>query len=200
MPIDLDQKYEIIYAHEEQFAYALAGRVVKKPEVSVWMILIPILFIHHAYKINQYKEGVKSFAKGILAAKKKALDKAYQDVSSGREISYGPGDYFPDAELTTEHEKTLAQKQTTVIRIMELHYKALLNADGDSLPELLKTVYGTSGQYREYLNRLMKAEKALNQYLVETVHTSSDAAAIVKQIEENCENLRQEEMNQVFER
>ena len=72
MPIDLDQKYEIIYAHEEQFAYALAGRVVKKPEASVWMILIPILFIHHAYKINQYKEGVKSFAKGILAAKKKS--------------------------------------------------------------------------------------------------------------------------------
>lgn len=198
MSLDLDEKYEIIYAHDEAFAYALAGRIVKKPEVSVWMILIPILFIHHAQRIKEYKEGVKSFANGILSAKTKALDKAYRDAADGIELSYGPGDYFPETELTTAHEQTLAQKQIRVIEVMEAHYKALLLTEGDTLGELIRNVYGRSGRYRDYFNRLMRAEKDLNRYLVENVHANDESAAVVSEIEKNSDALREEEISYFF--
>lgn len=198
MPLSLDEKYEIIYSHEENFAYALAKRVVKKPEVSVWMILIPILFIHHAHKINQYKTGVKQFAGGILSSKKKALDKSYKEVSTGEELNYGTDDYFPDVELKTLHERALGQKQAKVIRIMESHYKALFNTEGESMTELLRKAYGGTGDYRHYLNRMYEAEKELNRYLVENVHTNGDSIAVVRQIEKSCQELREEELKAFF--
>lgn len=198
MSLSLDEKYEIIYAHEENFAYALAKRVVKKPEVSVWMILIPILFLHHAHKINQYKAGVKQFAGGMLASKKKALDKSYKEASTGEEFDYGTDDYFPDVDLDTQHERVLAQKQAKVIRIMESHYKALFNTEGESMTELLRKAYGGPGDYRHYLNRMYEAEKELNRYLVENVHTNGDSIAVVRQIEKSCQELREEELKAFF--
>lgn len=198
MSLSLDEKYEIIYAHEENFAYALAKRVVKKPEVSVWMILIPILFLHHAHKINQYKAGVKHFAGGILASKKKALDKSYKEASTGEALNYGTDDYFPDVELNTLHERALAQKQAKVIRIMESHYKALFNTQGGSMTELLRKAYGSPGDYRHYFNRLAEAEAELNRYLVENVHSNDESVTVVKQIEKNCQELREEELKAFF--
>ena len=198
MALSLEEKYKIIYAHEEAFSFSLAKLVVKKPETSVWMILLPILFVHHAYRINQYKAGVKAFAKGILSSKIKALDKTFKEVSTGEPLSYGVKEYFPDVELQTEHEKTLAQKQITVLRIMETHFKALLNAEGRDLVTLHRWAYGCPDLYRDYFKRLAAAEKALNRYLAQHVHTSEEAAAVVKAIEKHCETLREEELKHFF--
>lgn len=198
MPLSLDEKYEMIYAHEEEFTYALARRVVKKPEISVWMILLPILFVHHAYRVNQYKEGVKGFAKGIMSSKLKALDKSYREISSGETIEFETQDYFPDVELKTLSDKALAQKQEKVIRIMESHFRALLNASGETMDELLKNVYRSDREYRQYFEALMEAEKRLNLYLIEKVHTDEATAAVVREIESNCEALREEEVRYFF--
>ena len=198
MSLNLDEKYEIIYMHEEDFAYALAKKVVKKPEVSAWMFLVPILFIHHAYKINQYKAGVKGFAKGIMASKRKALDKVYKEVSSGEKLLYETEDYFPDVELKTLHDKALAQKQEKVIRIMESHFNALLSIEGESMAELLRNAYGSPAQYRQYFDKLTEVEKILNQYLIESVYTNGEATEVVREIEKNCETLREEEVQYFF--
>lgn len=198
MPLCLEEKYEVIYAHEENFAYALGKRIVKKPEVSVWMILLPILFVHHIQKVNQYKSGVQSFARGILSSKQKALDKAYREVSSGQALSYGPKEYFPDATLETEKDQVLAKKQIKVIRIMEEHYMSLLNAGGDSLEDLLRQAYQSPGKYRSYLERLKAAEQDLNQYLVDHIHTNGESSAVVRHIEKNCDMLREEEIKRLF--
>ncbi len=198
MTLRLDEKYERIYAHEENFAYALAKNIVKKPDMSVWMILLPILFVHHVYRVNQYKAGVKSFAEGILSSRKKALDKTYKEISYGKQLSYGIKDYFPDVDLTAQQDKALAEKQLVVLRIMETHYNALLQAEGENLQAILRKAYGSAGQYRNYFKKLTAAEKEINRHLREHVHTGEDARAVIKAIEQHSERLREEKVKYFF--
>ena len=195
--MNIDGKYELLYAHEQAFSYKVAQKVIKKPEVSVWMILLPVLFVHHLHKVNQYKEGVRSFAEHLLSAKKKALDKAYEQALTGKSIDYGMDSYFP-AEALRGQDKDLAERQLQVIKAMEEHYLALMEASGESLEELVHHAYERPEQYRRFINRLEEKEQALNQYLLQKVHTSEESQLVVRKIEQQCAELRAQEMGVFF--
>ncbi|MFP4049808.1 MAG: NF038143 family protein, partial [Desulfovermiculus sp.] len=151
--MELDQKYELLYAHEQAFSYRLAQEVVKKPEASVWMILLPVLFVHHFFRVNQYKEGVRSFAEHFLSTRKKALDKAYDQALTAKSRDYGMDAYFPDHALS-DQDKDLAERQVQAIKVMEEHYLVLMQASGQSLEELVQNAYQSPQNYRGFLNRL----------------------------------------------
>jgi len=121
LSLSLREKYDIILAHERQFAYRLAKDVVKKPEVSVWMILLPVLFVHHMMKMTQYKTGIHTFASNILGTKTKALDKALQDIETGEIQDYSAAEYFPQVPLESATEQALAVKQIAILKLMEKH-------------------------------------------------------------------------------
>lgn len=195
--MNLDQKYELLYSHEETFSYRVAQNVIKKPEVSVWMILLPVLFIHHLHKVNQYKDGVRSFAEQLLSTKKKAMDRAYDQVLAGKSMDFGMDAYFP-AHVLAGQEKDLAERQLQVIKAMEEHYLALMEVSGESLEELVLHAYERPEQYRRYIHRLEEKEQELNQYLLLKVHTSEDSRLVVRKIEEQCARLRSEEMSLFF--
>jgi hypothetical protein len=198
LPADISEKYNIVYGYEEQFAYKMAKEVVKKPETSVWMILMPILFVHHMYRIKQYKENVRSFAGNILSTKLKALDKASKEAAAGRKITYGLGDYFPGVPLDSDQEKVLAEKQVRVIRIMEEHYLALFQAPGNSMEELIRGAYRSSEAYRSYLSRLSDSEREVSRYLMKHFHTTEEARSVAVQIEKQCAGLRESEIGFFF--
>ena len=42
----------------------------------IWLILIPILFIYYAHKIQQFRAAVNDFSKGLMRTKILALDSA----------------------------------------------------------------------------------------------------------------------------
>ena len=199
MSLNLREKYDIILAHERQFAYRLAKDVVKKPEVSVWMILLPVLFVHHMMKISQYKQGIHTFANNILSTKQKALDKARTDVESGKIVNYSPEDYFPHVPLNSAQDMELAEKQIKALRLMEEHYRGMLEQPGVALEELVRGVYGSSGAYRYYLNKLTKAEDEINRHLRENIHTSEEARSVIRRIEERIAAMREEELRFFFQ-
>ncbi|WP_045220826.1 NF038143 family protein [Desulfonatronum thioautotrophicum] len=199
MSLNLREKYDIILDHERQFAYRLAKDVVKKPEVSVWMILLPVLFVHHMMKMTQYKEGIHTFAKNILGTKMKALDKALQDVETGEIQNYGPADYFPNVPLDSEQEIELADKQIRVLSLMEKHYRTLLEQSGGTLEDLVRGAYGSSGTYRYYINKLVEAEEGINRHLRQNFHTSEESGAVMRRIEERMAEMREEELRFFFQ-
>lgn len=192
---ELDRRYAVIWGQEEQFAFRLGQAVIDKPVVSVWMILLPVLFVHHMQKVNSYKNAVQAFAKGMLEPRQKALDKARQDVASGVSRDWGLQDAFPPLEGASERNRHLADKQFQVMRILQDHYRHLLKADHESYPDLLKAVYPDRAQYKAFLDRLTAAEQDLNRYLTEAVHTTEDARAVVQRMETCCRTLRGEELD-----
>ncbi len=200
MSSDLIRKYEMILSHEEQFAYALARNVVEKPEASAWMILIPILFVHHFMIIKHYKIGVRTFAESILSTKQKALDKAYIEAESGKKVSYDVEDYFPQVSLATSEETILAQKEIKVIKILEDHYRPMLLKHGNTLVELIRKVYPGPEAYRYFLKRLAYKEKEVILYLMDNFHRSEDSRIVARKIEHYCEVLRKEELRLFFQK
>ena len=197
MHLSLKEKYDLIVAHEERFAYRLGKEIIKKPEVSVWMILIPLLFLHHIYRINQYKTGIRTFAQKIMIPNKTALDKAYDETSAGRKIPYQVRDYFPRLELNSKKDKILAEKQVRVIQVMEAHYSALLKTSGRSFEEIFKNVYRSRSRYQNYLSNLEKNEKALNEFIKNNMQTSVESKQVIKEMEKSCMRLREEELNRL---
>ncbi len=198
MPLNLQEKYDAIHAQEEQFAYRLAKDVVKKPEASAWMILVPILFVHHVMKIGDYKEGVRSFAKNILSSKEKALNMAHLELQSGTAQSGSSQDYFSDVKLDTSEEKVLAEKQVKVIQFLQKHYLNMLNQSGNTFEELIRGAYKTAGEYRRFLNDLTKLERDANQYLADNFQKDEEYIIILRKIEEQTEALREEELSFFF--
>ena len=47
MEPDLDLNRDLILAHERRFAGHVAGEVVDKPVLALWMILIPVFFVFY---------------------------------------------------------------------------------------------------------------------------------------------------------
>ncbi len=198
MALSLKEKYDVIYSYEEQFAYRLGKEIIQKPEISVWMILLPVLFVHHMYKVNLYKAGIKSFAQGILDPREKALSKAYNDVSAGKETAYEVKDYFPDIDLGAEKQTKLAEKQVAVIRGMEKHYFNLLKSPGQNFEELFRKAYPTQGDYRLYLNRMEKPEGDLYDYLNRKVHKDDVSRKVIKDIRKFSQKMHEDELRHFF--
>lgn len=198
MTLSLKEKYDVIYSYEEQFAYRLGKDIIKKPEISVWMILLPVLFVHHMYRVNQYKAGIKSFAQGILDPKEKALNKAYGDLSTGKKRAYEMKDYFPDIDLGAEKQTKLAEKQLAVIKVMEKHYFNLLKNPGQNFEELFRKAYPTQGDYRLYLNRVETSEDGLYDYLNKKVHKDDASRKVIKDIRRFSQKMHEDELRHFF--
>ncbi|MFP4657654.1 MAG: NF038143 family protein, partial [Desulfonatronovibrionaceae bacterium] len=163
--------------------------------ISVWMILIPILFVHHMYRVNKYKNGVHSFARGIMEPKLKALEGALEETASGAECrELPPESYFPELKGREDLDKTLLSKQVRVINLLKGHYRRLMDAGGASYGQLLRRAYPRERQYKEFISRLNKTERDLNQYLTENFHTSDESVDIVRRMEKKCKLLRKKEI------
>lgn len=198
MNLSIQDKYHLILAHEEQLSYRLGREVISRPEVSVWMILVPVLFLHHVYKVNQYKAGVKSFAQGMLDPRRKALDMALREVENGLKQEPGLMDYFPGLDSNSERQIKTAEKQAAVIKVLQGHYRDLLKQSGQSLEDIFRKVYPGSGEYRKYLNRLEEAEENLYSYLSRKVHTSEEAGRVIRNMQKCSRRMREEEIKHFF--
>ena len=195
---EVDRIYALIWSHEEQFAHRLGQEVIDKPVVSVWMILLPVLFVHHMQKVTSYRIAVRAFAEGVLEPRQKALDKARQDVESGESRDCGLDDFFPSFEFASDRDRSIADRQVRVMTILQDHYRKLLQAGRESYQELLKQVYPGREQYRRFLDRLTAAEQDLNRYLTEEVHRTEDSRAVVQRMETSCDVLRRKELDWFF--
>jgi len=78
------EKSTIILEEEEKFALILASQVINKPQLSLWMILIPIFFVFYFTNLSKYKNGCRQFADNYLIDKKRALNEAIAVVEGGR--------------------------------------------------------------------------------------------------------------------
>ena len=78
-----DKKY-LIYQEERKFAFAVASHVIDKPQLSLWMILIPVIFVYHFYRLKKYADGRKEFAHNFMITRERALNETEAAIESDR--------------------------------------------------------------------------------------------------------------------
>ncbi|MBC8247469.1 MAG: hypothetical protein H8E81_07780, partial [Deltaproteobacteria bacterium] len=79
----ITKKKELILNYEQKFANSVAVAVIEKPQLNLWMILIPIIFLHFFYRLKKFADGQKAFAGNFILTRKRALEAAAKSIESG---------------------------------------------------------------------------------------------------------------------
>ncbi len=192
------EKYKIILDAERNFAYTVARSVLDKPKISVWIILIPVLFLFYAHKIQQYKKGIHDFAAGLLKSKTAALNIALQNVAPDPSSEKSSDAYWDTFPADSEKTRLVRAKHKAELEVLIDHYSRLLQSPGSDHESLLRNSYGHGGEYRRFLNRLMRVEEELHQAVLDAYHPTDEAAKIVRRMEAIAEKLRLDQLEAVF--
>lgn len=189
----IDERAAMIQQSERRFAETLAQRVIEKPTVSVWMILIPILFVYHMYRHSRYVEGRKQFVEHYLMSRTNALREATAALAEARE---------PDISRLAVANGMAAEMQPLLQDLLGAlieHFTTLLKANGDDLDSMVRSSYGSGTAYLLALNRLNAAERKLYDALGTGLQEQQeDVNSMVASIELESERLRREEAARIF--
>lgn len=195
MDLTLEEKYDLLRERERTRALLVARSVIQRPEISLWMILLPILFIFHAMQIQKYKNGLHAFAENFVRTKFKALDFALEAVQEKKSPDIDVASCFPSLDAGNEVMRRVCEKQVEEIRVLFRHYRALLRAGGADFESLLKNAYEDAGKYRVFLNDLEKAEEEVNRHVTRHFQTSEAALEVMKKMNLTLRALRKEDLD-----
>lgn len=190
--------YDLIWNQENQFACSVARQVLQKPGISVWLVLIPILFLYYAHKIQQYKAAVQDFSKGLMRSKILALDSAKKEIDSGKK-NQDYNDVFHSRDLEdSPNAMRVRDKQITEVELLKSHYQKLLCQHEASYQALVKKAYKTGGEYRMFLNNLARAEEEVHDAVLCAYHPGKEARDVTKKMQQIAFALREEEVKIFF--
>ena len=191
--ISIDAKSKLVEEHERRFAYQLASHVIQKPALSIWMILVPIIFIYFFYRLNQYKAGRHEFVKNYMVSRKRALATARRSLETG--ISADLAEIAKQARLPVE----VLPEYQNFLAVFNEFYVELLQGKGDNFNGLVRSAFNTKTDYLLWLNRLnqieQKLDRALKSHMADTTEGFDDIVAV---IEQKSAELRREAADTIF--
>ena len=193
MEADLDFNRELILAHERRFAGYVAGEVVDKPVLAMWMILIPVFFVFYFYQLKRYKSGLKDFSENFLLTRKRTLDAVWEGATSKTSANLERVVELSDIPLEAEGQYRVW------VELLADHYLLLIQASGGSYDELVKAAYKKKSNYLQRLQNLNQVEVDLNTALAP--HLPGDEQtieAVIESIQESVKRLRQSQCKEIF--
>jgi len=189
----MPKKSRLILEYEQHFAYVLAGKVLDKPKLDIWMFLLPILLVYYMNDIKKFKDGRNSFAAHYMVIKKRALEEAAAVVQSGKNSEADA--LAKQSEIPAEAQKKLAELFVVLID----HYEVLLKAVGGDFDSLVRSAYNNLTNYLLFINQLNNAEKKLNMALKsQFASTPAEADDIINAMERHSEQMRRKEAQEIF--
>lgn len=188
----LQRKQALILEQELAFANAVGAAVFEKPQVSFWMVLIPLLFLYFIYRMQKFKSGRLRFDQEFMTTRRRALDLAVEAL----ETNTGPNIDRIAAEsgLTAALERPYA----AWLKALVDYYADLLAAEGDSFESLVRSAFRNRTNYLLTLNRLNTVEKEFYAALKPRMAATEGAAAVIATIEEQSRRLRRELAESTF--
>ena len=189
---NLERKKELILERERAFASAIGVEVFEKPTVSLWMILVPILFLHFIYRMQKFKNGLVKFIDEFMVTRRRAIDIAVESLEAGKK---------PNIDQRVRQfglSDALEQPYASWLKALVEYYTDLLSGTGDSFEGLLRSAYRNRTDFLLALNRLSTVEKDFYAALKPRMAATEGAAAIFATIEEHSRRLRRELAEQVF--
>jgi len=190
----MEVKKRTILAYEEAMVDRLAREVLEKPVPPIWMILIPVFFVFYAWKLKEYSNGLKTFADQYLVSRRRALETACEAVENNS---------VPDVGQLVAKAEALPPEVLPLYRdwisMLIDHYRNLLNAQGETVEEMIRSHYRTKSNYLIVANRLSSAEKRFNSALVPKVEgDQEDVHFIADRMQRSLTALSREEVEKIF--
>ena len=201
LPTFIDTKYNIIHSQERRLAKAVARKVVKFPEFTGLMFVMPPLFL---FALLGYGRRVEIVTLNFLFTKKLALDAA-RDImlkdQSRQDVLAMIDDKTSDILASDKqgvYSERIRRKQINEINLLLDHYLKLLNAEGKSYESLVKNAYQTRDNYKAFLQELTLAERAVNRAAIQTVGKTEITSELISKMETVADGMRQAEVEKIF--
>lgn len=193
MTTSIETNRELILGHERKLANLIAREVIDKPQLSLWMIVIPIVFVYYFYGLNRYKSERREFVKHFLYSKELILDQAVDFLENGKKP-----DFEELARMEHVPENALEAHKNWTKALFD-HYLAMLESKGDSYTDLVKARYKNKGSYLLIVNQITSTEKQLYKALRKNLEkTDNSSRDVISKMAKSLEHLRRDEVNYMF--
>lgn len=189
---EIEEKAKMILEHELWFADSLALKILERPTLSVWMILIPVVFIYYFYRYKKFAEGKRDFAKNYMISRRQALAKAVEFVNGDNkaDVSGIPANIGLNGDTKSCYAELLF--------LLYDHYIRLLKSSGGTYRDLVKGAYGSSGEFTIFLNKLTRIEGRLNESFRKPDVSNDDFTSVIKSIGEYSETIRRTTIEKIY--
>jgi len=174
---NLKKKYDMILRHESAIARSVALAVIKPKPLSVWEVIIPILFI---FGYMKSKESREVFAQNILFTKKMAMQAALDMLKKGQtresvmeRIESKTRDMIASVPGGIYSEE-IRREQLKEIDLLFNHYCRLMNSEGDDYNSLVFNTYRTPDQLADFFRQLQDAEDRVGRAAHNTLGSDAD--------------------------
>lgn len=200
LPRVLDTKYKNILSWERSLAKAVASGIIEFQPVTVWEIMIPVLFLLNFF---QQKRARETFSLNFLFTKKMALEAAFGMIDRGKAKEQAKAevkektDKILAADAKGIYSSKIRQKQMKEIDLLIDHYCRLLEAEGKDYPSLVRDAYPSRKDYLAFLAALEQAEREVYQAASQTVKGAS-AKEVASRMEEGTEKIRRLQMEKIY--
>ena len=181
-------------------AQGLAVSLIRPKPLTVWEIMIPVIFILNYVKLKHSRE---IFVQNQMFTKKMALDAALDmkkkemsktavtaqiQAKTKELLTSVPGGIYSD---------DIRQQQLKEMDLLIDHYSKLLNAEGRDYAALITKAYPSATEYNSFFTQLKMAETEVMEAAQRTLGSQTDLATAEK-IESITETMRASEVNKIF--
>jgi hypothetical protein len=198
MTQDLEQRHDTIWHHEQVLAFELAKQLIPKPKISLWMMMLPLLFIFFMQDIKKYKTGIRKFSDDFLRNKKNALDLAYNAAQEGTALDAALAAFAADHPAPSPDQSALYEAQRREIVCLSAHYMRLLTARGDTYEKLVRNGYGSFTEFQRFMDTLFERENDVIQSALHLNPPEGDSHRIIEEMQRALRRLRQGERDRIF--
>ena len=182
-------------------ARAVAGSLIQPKPISVWEVMIPVIFILNFVKTKQSRE---IFIQNHLFTKNMALKAAFdmfkkelnkQSVMEGIESQTQKTlSSVPDSIYSDE----IRREQIKEIELLIDHYGKLFKADGEDYAALVVSAYQTRENYAAFFRQLKAAENDVMMAAQRTLGSQADSRAVGSRLEELTDRIRAAGVEKIF--
>ena len=171
----------MILRHESAIARSVALAVIQPKPLSVWEVVIPILFI---FGYMKSKEGREVFVQNLLFTKKMAMQAVLDMLKKGQtresvmeRIKSKTRDMIasvPDGIYSEE----IRREQLKEIDLLFDHYCRLMNSEGDDYNSLVFNAYRTPDRLADFFGQLQDAEDRVGRAAHSTLGSNADTQTL----------------------
>lgn len=189
----MSEKRGLILANEQLLARKVAADVIDKPQLALWMILIPVFFVFYFFHLKRYKNGLRDFIKHFLTTRKRVLDATCEAAEAGLEADL---EAIVDVSDTPDETK---DEYRLWVKALSEYFTILIQARGDTFPELVQSTYKNQTAYLLAVNKLNSTERSFNKVLTPYLpDDEGNVGTVVKMMERSVEEFRRNQAEEIF--
>ena len=161
-------------------AQAIAGSLIQSKPISVWEIMIPVIFILNFAKLKQSREV---FIQNHLFTKNKALKAAFDMFKKGLNRQEVMDSIESQTKKTLSsvpdsiYSDEIRREQIKEIELLVDHYSKLFEAFGEDYATLVIGAYQTRENYTAFFEQLKAAENDVMTAARRTLGDQADGQA-----------------------